>query len=272
VRDFFRLDWSGYDAGFYVDSGTLAGERMVTRQVSGMKPGAAVSIIALLGVASPSVFASPPVERPADLEATIRTIQNACFASYPQDLLAAMSGRPDAPPPEVRDDPARQMEYLRTEAVRERGLFYPSSLDEILPGIAAVVRPGTRFLDLGSGDGRVVFLAAVLGAEATGIEYDRRLHDVARDALDRLAATVPRARVRLRRGDFFRADWSPYDVVYYFGLGSFAEARMLEKLAREMSPGAVLLLAHMGEAPPGFASLGRHGVVHVWRREPPDPP
>ena len=205
---------------------------------------------------------------PGDLDATILRIQNTCFAAYPQELMAAMSGKPGPPPADVLESPALQMKYLRTEGLEERGLFYPSSLDDILDGVTAAVRPGTRFLDLGSGDGRVVFLAAVLGAEATGIEYDRRLYDVARTALERLGAVVPRERVRLKRGDFFRADWSGYDVIFYFGSGTFAEDRMFAKLAREMKPDAVLLLEHGPKPPAGFEPVFERGVVRAWRREP----
>jgi hypothetical protein len=70
-----------------------------------------------------------------------------------------------------------------------------------------------------------VFLAGVLGARATGIVYDRSLHRLAGVALERLAGVVPRDGVRLKRGDFFRADQSRYDVAFYFGDGS-TEATM----------------------------------------------
>jgi len=206
----------------------------------------------------------------AAIDAAVLTIQNTCFAAYPADLMTAMSGHAGPPPAQVLENPALQMKYLSREKVEQRGLFYPSSLDDIRAGIEAAVRPGLKFLDLGSGDGRVVFLAAVLGADATGIEYDTRVHAVAKEALARLAATVPRARVRLRRGDFFRADWSGYDVIFYFGSGTFTEDRMFAKLAREMKPDAVLLLAHVPDPPPGFEPLAGHGVVRAWRRERPD--
>jgi len=231
-----------------------------------------VSLIALVPLfAAPAAAGPPTTPSPAALDAAVLAIQNTCFAAYPPDLMTAMTGRPGPPPREVLASPALQMKYLSTEKVEDRGLFYPSSLDDIRAGLEAAVRPGLKFLDLGSGDGRVVFLAAVLGAEATGIEYDARVHAVARDALARLAAIVPRERVRLRRGDFFRADWSGYDVIFYFGTnGTFAEDRMYAKLAREMKPDAVLLLAHVPNPPPGFEPLAEHGVVRAWRRERPD--
>jgi SAM-dependent methyltransferase len=213
---------------------------------------------------SPQAATAPP-----GLAAVLRQIQNVCFAAYPADLLEAMSGRPGRPPEEVLRDPALQMKYLSAEKIEAQGLFYPSLLDEIAPGVMAYARPGTRFLDLGSGDGRVVFMAALLGAEATGIEYDRSLHRVAGEALARLEGVVPRERVRLRRGDFFRHDWSRYDVLFYFGKGSFAETRLLEKAGREMSPGAVLLLAHGPDPPAGFGLAGEHGVLRAWKPEKP---
>ena len=41
-------------------------------------------------------------------------------------------------------------------------------MDEILPVMRSYVSEGTKFLDLGSGDGRILFLAAALGANVTG--------------------------------------------------------------------------------------------------------
>lgn len=194
-----------------------------------------------------------------------RTIQNVCFAAYPPDLLERMSERPDPPPPEVREDPGLQMKYLKTEEVVRKGLFYPSWLDELLPAFRAEVRPGLTFLDLGSGDGRVVFLAAVLGAQATGLEWDKEIHAVSLDALGRLAGTVPRDSVQLRRADFFKEDFSRYDRIFYFGRGSFAEGRLAAQIARELRPGALFLLAHGDADPPGLERVEEYGAVRVYR-------
>jgi SAM-dependent methyltransferase len=207
-----------------------------------------------------------------DLHATIREIQNVCFSLYPPELLQRMSGRPGPPPEEVRLNPPLQMKYLSTEEKAEKGLFYPSLLEDYLPAFEAEVRPGGRFLDLGSGDGRVVFLAAVLGADATGIEYDGAIHDIALAARRRLRRIVPAGRATLKQGDFFEEEVSRYDVIFYFGDGTYLEDRMLAKLRREMRPGAVLLLAHMPEDPGGFEPLSRFGVVRSYRRAAPPGP
>jgi SAM-dependent methyltransferase len=197
----------------------------------------------------------------------VREIQVVCFATYPADLVARMSGREGPIPDAVRSDPRLQVKYLKTEEVVAKGLFYPSLLDELLPAFEATVRPGARFLDLGSGDGRVVFLAALLGAHATGIEYDRRLHRIALEARRRLEEIVPTDRALLHRSDFFRADLAAYDVLFYFGSGSYAEDRMLAKLGREMREDAVLLLAHGPPAVlPGLTLIASYGPVQAYRR------
>jgi SAM-dependent methyltransferase len=180
-----------------------------------------------------------------------------------------MSGKEGAAPEAIRVDPEGQMRYLGTEEVTGKGLFYPSRLEEILPALRATLRPERTFLDLGSGDGRVVFLAAVLGARATGIEYDRALHRVAREARRRLAGVVDPARAALRRGDFFALDLDRYDVLFYFGSGSYSEPRLFEKIAREMRPGSVFLLAHGREdSLPPLPLLATYGVVRIYAPPP----
>jgi len=215
---------------------------------------------------------APPVDSdpipPAELAAAARAIQNACFAEYPPDLLARMTGRSGPVPEAVRSDPRLQIQYLRTEDVTGRGLFYPSLLDDLIPAFRAEVLPGRRFLDLGSGDGRVVFLAAFLGAEATGIEYEREMDRLARRARKRLGGLVPSGRARLRRADFFREDLSRYDVLFYYGQGSYVEDRLLEKIAREIRPAAVALFSFMKRSPPGLEHVATHGNVGVYRRAP----
>lgn len=225
---------------------------------------------ALAAPCAPRAAASEPApaQAPIDLAATVRTIENACFAAYPQELLTRMSGKPGPPPEAVRLDPQLQMKYLMTEEKAQKGLFYPSLLEELLPAFVAEVRPGRRFLDLGSGDGRVVFLAAVLGAQAKGVEFDGALHAIALDARLRLLDVVPEKRADLRRGDFYHEDPGHFDVLFYFGSGTYAEADLMRWLARGMRRDAVLLLAHVTNDPVGFEPIAEFGVVRSYRRLP----
>lgn len=232
----------------------------------------AATIFAAVLALSTAPSAGAPIETLDEtaLADALRTIQNTCFAAYPADLLKAMTGLEGPVPEEVRRDPRRQIDYLKSEAVVAKGLFYPSLLDDLVPALRAAVRPGARLLDLGSGDGRVVFLASLLGAHATGIEYDRALHRIAVDARGRLEGLIDPERADLRRGDFFKVDYSGYDVLYYYLSGAYAERRLTLKIAVELRPDAVLLVLagapeHFPELEPGPA----YGPVRAFRRRAP---
>ena len=217
---------------------------------------------------------------PDALQPVIDRIQRECLRAYPEEMLAEMASGARRVPPEVEADAKAQMQFLDKEVPREKGLFYPSLLEELLPAFARYVSDGTRFLDLGSGDGRAVFLARALGAQATGIEYDEKLVQLSRRALAALAEVVDPAGVHLVQGDFFDSSWSPYDVVFYFDQSSFAQDRVRAKLRRELAPGAVLLVGHEQAPFPGLeletvfpAPRSRYPVVKVYRRPaPPDGP
>lgn len=211
-------------------------------------------------------LAAPPGAFP--LTDLARRIQIVCFESYPKRLVRRMSGRPGPVPEEVRSDPQLQVKYLKSEWVVRKGLFYPTWLDELLPALQASVRPGARFLDLGSGDGRVVFLAAAMGAQATGIEFNRELHRLAGEARGRLGDILDIDRAVLKRGDFFKEDFSGYDVFFYFGSGSSAESALFAKLRREMRGDAVLVLAHPEGQVPGFVRVAEYGVAGTYRPIP----
>ncbi|HYV17896.1 MAG TPA: class I SAM-dependent methyltransferase [Verrucomicrobiae bacterium] len=192
-----------------------------------------------------------------------RRIQNACFATYPPELLKRLTGS-EKVSSEVRDDPALQMKAFTHTDRREKGLFYPTSLDDTLDAFESEVRPRLKLLDLGSGDGRVVFLAAVMGADATGIEWEPTLHRLALDARKRLGSFVPRGRAHLRQGDFLREDFSRYDLLFYFGSGSFDDTALFDKIRRELRPGARLLFAHETLPPSGLHEAATYSVVKVY--------
>jgi SAM-dependent methyltransferase len=204
-------------------------------------------------------------------QTVIDRIQRECLRAYPPEMLAEMaSGSEDIPAP-VDDDPEAQMQFLDKEIPRDKGLFYPSLLDELTPAFEAYLGPDVDFLDLGSGDGRVVFLAAVLGARATGIEYDEELVEVSERALAALEDVVDGDRVEIVQGDFFEVSWSDYDVIFYFDLSSFLQERVREKLRAELAPDAALLVGHEQAPFPGLELTGkypdsRHPIVKVYRQ------
>jgi SAM-dependent methyltransferase len=88
--------------------------------------------------------------------------------------------------------------------------------------------------DLGSGDGRILILAAQkYGARGVGIELDPALVARAREAArDGDVAD----RVRFIEGDFFTADISKATVVTLY-LSTLVNRRLAPKLQRELHPG-----------------------------------
>ncbi len=204
---------------------------------------------------------------PADLAAMLRRIQTTCFALYSPEMLQKMSGSAALAPTAIRDDPRGQVKYLKTEETVARGLFYPSILEDLLPAFTATLRPESRVLDLGSGDGRVVFMAALLGARAEGVEFDRSLHEIALEARSRLRDRIDPARAVLRRGDFFAEDFRPYDILFYYGSGCSMEARLYDKLRHEMNESAILILAYPATLPAGFRRVADYAGVGLYQPE-----
>ena len=210
---------------------------------------------------------------PEDLLAAVDRIQLQCLRAYPAELLAEMAAGAREIPAEVEAEPEAQQQFLKKEIPLDKGLFYPVSLERMLPAFTRYVTPGDRFLDLGSGDGRALFLANVLGAHAVGIEYDKKMVKVSRRAAKALRDLVDRDRLEIVRGDFFESSWSGYDVVFYFDLSSFAQDRVRQKLRRDLAPGSLLLIGHEQAPFPGFELVtafpdprAAHPDVNVYRR------
>lgn len=206
-------------------------------------------------------------------QATLDRIQRECLHAYPGELLAKMASGAQEIPSEVEAKPKAQMQFLDKEIPLDKGLFYPSLLEEIVLPFDRYVTEDTRFLDLGSGDGRVVFLAAVLGAEATGIEYDPKMVKTSRKALKSLDGVVDAQRVKIVEGDFFEYSWSPYDVVFFFDLSSFAPDRVREKLRQDLGPDTRLVVGWEQAPFPGFEleavfpENARRPAMKVYRRQ-----
>lgn len=109
----------------------------------------------------------------------------------------------------------------------------PLSLVEVMLTLTRVSPEDTVF-DLGSGDGRIVILAASLfGASGVGIDIDP---ERVREATENARTMGVSDRVRFVVGDLFGADISPATVVTLY-LSPEVNRRLRPKLLRELRPG-----------------------------------
>lgn len=88
--------------------------------------------------------------------------------------------------------------------------------------------------DLGSGDGRIVIMAAQkFGARAVGVELDEKL---VRESLAQIAGRGLEDRVRILRADMFTTDLRPATVVTIYQLG-VVNQRLRPVLERQLRGG-----------------------------------
>lgn len=113
--------------------------------------------------------------------------------------------------------------------------YAPSSTGAVRDALSHLDLNGKRFIDLGSGDGRVVIAAARLGAEAHGIEINPTLV-----WFSRLRARLSGQPAHFRRGSFLEAPLGGYDVVYLYVLADAME-RLYPRLESELRPGTVVV-------------------------------
>ena len=115
--------------------------------------------------------------------------------------------------------------------------FYPSkikSLDEIFNKIEI---KGKNFIDIGSGDGRIVIWAAERGFNADGIEYNPFLTILSKIKIFFLRLNK---KVRIYNKDFFDHSYSDYQIVYMF-IYSEQMDKLQNKLFRELKPNSVII-------------------------------
>ena len=100
----------------------------------------------------------------------------------------------------------------------------------------AKLSSGERFVDLGSGDGRVVIAAAKLGCVATGIEISPLMCTIAR-----ANAWIHRSPARFVCQDLSDYDLSDTDVIYVFASPRGLREKLRAKAEMEMKPGSRLV-------------------------------
>ena len=99
----------------------------------------------------------------------------------------------------------------------------------------ADVKPGEVLYDLGSGDGRIVILAAKeFGARAVGIELRS---DLAKKAMQKVQEEGLKEKVRIINDDLFKVSIKDADVVTLY-LTTSANSKVKRKLEDELKEGA----------------------------------
>jgi SAM-dependent methyltransferase len=126
--------------------------------------------------------------------------------------------------------------------------------------------------DLGSGDGRIVILAAQkYGARGVGIELNPRLVEISRQVA-RDAQVLDR--VRFIEADLFTSDISAATVVTLF-LSSSVNDELEPKLRRELKPGTRIVSHQFGIgkwAPEKTVRAEQDRTnLYLWRVPTPDP-
>lgn len=101
------------------------------------------------------------------------------------------------------------------------------------------------WIDLGSGDGRVVITAVkVFGCQGVGIEKVGALRILSRLNIFRSRLW---SRIEIKKGNFFNTDLSRADVVSFYLLPE-AGIKIVEKLKKELQPGS-LIVFHRYQVP-----------------------
>jgi SAM-dependent methyltransferase len=150
------------------------------------------------------------------------------------------------------------------------GRFEPSPIEiaERMLHLASVTRDDVVY-DLGSGDGRIVILAARrYGARGVGVEIDQQLVWFSRQEAKRRQVEHL---VTFFHADALTADVSPATVVTLF-LTPQANLLLRPKLQRQLRPGARVISHehHMGDWAPERVERvrARSGTIHtlyLWR-------
>lgn len=139
---------------------------------------------------------------------------------------------------------------------------YRPAKREILEPLFEIAKkaPGNKFIDLGSGDGRVVMEFAGRGFDATGIEFNPILVWWSRMKIKNKKLKVKN--IRIIRKNFWAVNLSDFDIVYIFQL-NYVNALLAEKFKKELKSGALIISA--GFPMFNFELIKREGIFWVYR-------
>jgi len=146
----------------------------------------------------------------------------------------------------------------------------PMSIVEKMLQLGAL-KAGEKIFDLGSGDGRIVILAAQkYGADAVGVEIDV---DLQKQSSERIKTLGLEKTARVILGDILKQDFSSADMLTVYLLPSFNE-KVRPLLERQLKPGT-RIVSHDFQIPGWKAEKtetihddgeGRAHTIYLYRR------
>lgn len=149
------------------------------------------------------------------------------------------------------------------------GELLPTTVLEMLLKVEAT--PGKRYYDLGSGTGKTVAIAGLLGLNATGVELERQRFGAACEAVERAKAhgleKPASGSIRYVHGSFLEVDFSDADVVFTDNVMFPPEMNLgLARAARRMKPGSKII-SHGGLPGPGFEDNDSFNGPTNWAKD-----
>lgn len=147
-------------------------------------------------------------------------------------------------------------------AFRKFCLPYVPATNNQLHGVTTALKGRTgRLLDVGSGDGRIVFTAAKLGFKADGVELNPILV-----YYSRLSAIFNNqfSKTKFYRRNLWKFDLVPYNNIVIFGVEQMMQ-EFEKKILREVNDGTVVVACRfpLPNMVP-IETIG-HGVDTVWK-------
>lgn len=119
----------------------------------------------------------------------------------------------------------------------EKGIWGAAITDHIFEFFKKIKLQNYKtFIDLGSGDGKVVLIASLFNIKATGIEFDKDLIDTSIKMRDELGLSA-----EFIKGDFLKQDLSHYDIIFINPDKGF-ELKLENKLLKEIKDTAKLFI------------------------------
>ena len=162
---------------------------------------------------------------------------------------------------------------LAQSGARTLAPYYPTpeTIVEKMLQLAGL-KAGEKMYDLGSGDGRIVIMAAQkFHAEAVGVEIDPKM---VRQSLDRIKKLGLERTARIVQGDLLQQNYSSADVVTVYLLPEAMDAQVQPLLDRQLKKGA-RVVAHDFEfrnwAPEKVENIaddgeGRSHALYLYRK------